>query len=102
MCVGCRKVIFAKNSICAVFISSMINYITSERKRLKTAKNGENKKAVRVNTQPKTFSFQSLSDFPRLLLNGCKDRQLFQFAKPLQINLVCNLRRHDGRNTHTS
>ena len=51
----------------------MINYTTEKRKRLKTAKNGENKKAVRVNTPPKTFSFQPLSDFPRLLLNGCKD-----------------------------
>jgi len=50
----------------------MINYITSERKRLKTAKNYENKKAVRVNPPPKTFSFQPLSDFPRHLLNAAK------------------------------
>jgi hypothetical protein len=41
--------------------------------RLKTAL----KKAARFRTPPKTFSFRSLSDFPRLLLNGCKDGKLF-------------------------
>jgi hypothetical protein len=35
------------------------------------------KKAARFRTPPKTFSFRSLSDFPRLLLNGCKDGKLF-------------------------
>jgi hypothetical protein len=83
MAVSCRKVIFVKNLISRVFISSMINYITSERKRLKTDKNKENKKAMRVNTPPKTFSFQSLSDFPRRLLNGCKDSTIISICKAI-------------------
>jgi hypothetical protein len=35
------------------------------------------KKAARFRTPPKPFSFQSLSDFPRRLLNGCKDMEIF-------------------------
>jgi hypothetical protein len=64
MAVSCRKVIFVKNLISRVFISSMINYITSERKRLKTDKNKENKKAMRVNTPQKTFSFSVVERLP--------------------------------------
>ncbi|MGJ1042751.1 hypothetical protein ACR77V_13005, partial [Staphylococcus epidermidis] len=58
--------------------AKVCNYISCRKKRLKTAKNEENKKAAYFRTPPKTFSFQSLSDFPRLLLNGCKDSNYFE------------------------
>ena len=50
------------------------------------AKNKENKKAARVNAPPKTFSFQSLSDFPCLLLNGYKDSNYFNFSALLPVS----------------